>query len=157
MILGSTVSDAAEVAGLFSRGNTHFSIVAGNGYAFNESYLVVGAGISYYLFDGFNVGLHAEAWTGADPNIYKITPSVQYVFYQIPRFSPYVGIFYRHTDIDGLPDLDSTGARAGVYFPLGRHSYMGVGAVYENYLDCSASVYRDCTEVYPEFNLTFAF
>ena len=40
----------------------------------------------------------------------KITPSVQYVFHQMQALKPYVGAFYRRTDIDGLPDLDSAGA-----------------------------------------------
>jgi hypothetical protein len=88
--------------------------------------------------------------------MYKITPSVQYVFHQVP-LKPYVGAFYRRTSIDGLPDLDSAGARAGIYFQAGRNAYFGVGAVYESYLDCSTTVYRSCESTYGEATFTFAF
>jgi hypothetical protein len=70
---------------------------------------------------------------------------------------PYVGTFFRRTNIDGLADLDSIGARGGVYFGVGRTAYLGVGGVYESYLDCSKSVYRSCDSTYGEVSLTFAF
>jgi opacity protein-like surface antigen len=148
---------AADVAGVFSRGHTFFSVVGGSGSAFNDSYLVLGVGASYYLADGLSIGLSAESWTGGDPGITKLTPSIQYVFYQVPRVSPYVGAFYRRTYIDNLPDLDSVGGRAGVYFAAGHNVYFGAGFVYENYLDCNETTYHDCSDTYPEFSLTFAF
>ena len=46
------------VAGAFSKGRTHFVVTAGTGYAFDETYLVLGLGANYYLIDGLNVGLH---------------------------------------------------------------------------------------------------
>jgi len=148
---------AADVAGVFSRGRTHLSVVGGSGSAFNDSYFVLGVGASYYLADGLNIGLSAESWTGGDPGITKITPSVQYVFYQVPSVSPYVGAFYRRTYIDNLPDLDSVGGRAGVYLAAGRNMFVGIGAVYESYLDCDTRLYSDCTDTYPEISFTFAF
>ncbi|HCU53870.1 MAG TPA: hypothetical protein DIC36_06190 [Gammaproteobacteria bacterium] len=155
--IASAPATAANVAGVFSQGNTHLSVVVGNGYAFNDSYLVLGAGISYYLVDGLNIGVSAEAWTGGDPTIYKVMPSVQYVFYQVPNVSPYIGAFYRRTFIDKLPDLDSFGGRAGVYVAVGRSAYFGVGAVYESYMDCNKATYRECSDVYPEVSFTLAF
>jgi hypothetical protein len=89
--------------------------------------------------------------------MYKITPSLQYVFHRVPAVKPYVGGFYRRTEIDGLPDLDSAGARAGAYLEAGRHSYIGFGAVYESYLDCEKSVYRSCDSTYAEVTFTIAF
>jgi len=148
---------AADVAGVFSQGRTHVAVVGGSGSAFNDSYFVFGVGVSYYLVDGLNIGLSAESWTGGDPGISKITPSVQYVFYQVPRVSPYVGAFYRRTYIDNLPDLDSVGGRAGVYVAAGHNAYIGVGGVYESYLDCDTNLYRSCTDSYPEISFTFAF
>jgi hypothetical protein len=148
---------AADVAGAFSKGRTHFVVTAGNGYAFDESYLVLGVGVSYYLIDGLNVGLSFESWSGSDPGMNKITPSVQYVFHQNPRLAPYVGGFYRRAYIDGLPDIDSMGARGGVYFTAGRNAYIGIGAVYESYIDCNTSVYRSCNDTYPEVSFTIAF
>ena len=148
---------AADVAGVFSKGRTHLAVVGGSGSAFNDSYFVLGVGASYYLTDGLNIGLSAESWTGGNPGITKITPSMQYVFYQVPRISPYLGVFYRRTYIDNLPDLDSTGGRAGVYVAAGHNAYLGAGVVYENYLDCNETVYTDCTDTYPEISFTFAF
>ena len=148
---------AADVAGVFSQGRTHVAVVGGSGSAFNDSYFVFGVGVSYYLVDGLNIGLSAESWTGGNPGISKITPSVQYVFYQVPRVSPYVGAFYRRTYIDNLPDLDSVGGRAGVYVAAGHNAYIGVGGVYESYLDCDTNLYRSCTDSYPEISFTFAF
>lgn len=146
-----------SVGGAFSKGRTHFVVTAGNGYAFDESYLVLGLGVSYYVIDGLNVGLSLESWSGADPGMNKITPSVQYVFHQNPRLSPYVGGFYRRAYVDGLPDINSMGARAGLYFIAGRNAYIGVGAVYESYIDCNTSVYRSCDDIYPEISFTVAF
>ena len=148
---------AADVAGAFDKGRTHFVITGGNGYAFDESYLVLGLGVSYYLIDGLNVGLFLESWSGPDPSMYKVTPSVQYVFHQIPRVSPYIGGFYRRAYIDGLQDINSIGGRAGVYFAAGRNAYFGAGAIYESYIDCNKAVYRSCSDTYPEVSFTIAF
>ena len=79
------MAQSVGVAGGFSKGKTHVVATVGTGYAFDESYLVLGLGASYYLFDGFNVGLIYESWTGSDPKMTKITPSVQYVFYRSSR------------------------------------------------------------------------
>jgi hypothetical protein len=148
---------AQSVAGSFAKGRTHFVATAGTGYAFDESYLVLGAGASYYLVDGLNAGLAFEYWSGSDPKMTKITPSVQYVFYQVQAVKPYVGAFYRRTNIDGLDDLDSIGARAGAYIRVGGNAYLGVGAVHESYLDCESNVYRKCDSTYGEISVTFAF
>jgi hypothetical protein len=147
---------AQTVTGAFSKGRTHFFVGGGSGQAFGESYFVWSLGASYYLFDGLGVGLAYENWSGADPDMYKITPSVQYVFQHAP-LKPYVGGFYRRTNIEDLPDLDSVGARAGVYFQAGRNAYIGIGGVYESYLDCSNSVFRECDSTYAEVSFTFAF
>jgi hypothetical protein len=148
---------AAGVAGLFSQGRSHFVISGGSATAFDQSYFVLGVGGSYNLFDGFSVGLHVARWTGEDPAITQITPSLQYVFHRVPGVSPYLGAFYRRAIIDDLPDLDSTGVRAGVYLGVGRSAYLGAGLVQETYRDCRESVYRDCSGTYPEFNFTFVF
>jgi hypothetical protein len=147
---------AQTVAGAFSKGRVHFFVGGGPGQAFDESYFVLSAGASYYLIDGLALGLALETWTGGDPKIYKITPSVTYVFQQ-PAIKPYVGGFYRRTSIEDRPDLDSVGGRAGVYFQAGRNAFIGVGAVYESYLDCNESVFRSCNSTYGEFTFTFAF
>jgi opacity protein-like surface antigen len=146
---------AQNVAGAFGQGRTHFVVTGGRGFAFDETYWILGVGVSYYLIDGLSVGLSYEVWSG-DPDVTKVTPSVQYVFHQVP-LKPYVGAFFRRTEVEGLEDLDSVGARAGVNFQAGRNAYIGIGAVYESYLDCSKSTYRSCDDVYPEVIFTIAF
>jgi hypothetical protein len=148
---------AAEVAGAFSKGSTRLVVTAGNGYAFDESYFVLGLGVSYFVIDGLNVGLSLESWSGSDPGMVKVTPSVQYVFDRIARLNPYVGGFYRRAYVNGLSDINSVGARAGVYLNVGRNAYIGMGAVYESYIDCNKTVYPSCNETYPEVSFTLAF
>jgi hypothetical protein len=154
--LAVTPACAAD-AGAFARGRTQFTLIGGSGAAFGDTYFVLGVGASYYIIDGLNIGLYAENWSGGDPGINKITPSVQYVFYQVPRVTPYLGAFYRRTYVDGLSDLDSTGGRAGVYLAVGGKSYIGLGAVYETYLSCDKTIYTDCSDTYPEISFTFSF
>jgi hypothetical protein len=141
----------------FSKCRTHFVFTAGTGYAFDESYLVVGLGANYYVVDGLNLGLHWEYWTGSDPKMSKLTPSIQYVFHQMNPVKPYVGAFYRRTYLERLEDLDSWGARAGVYLQAGRNSYIGAGVVYESYVDCETGIYRKCDSTYGEISFTIAF
>jgi hypothetical protein len=148
---------AADVAGAFGRGRTHFVVTGGTGYAFDESYFVLGLGVSYYVIDGLNVGLFVESWSGSDPHLYKVTPSAQYVFYQVPVLKPYIGAFYRRTYVDGLPDINSVGGRAGAYLQAGRNAYLGAGVVYESYVDCNTTTYRSCSNTYPELSFTVAF
>ena len=148
---------AADVAGVFRQGSTQAVISGGTGYAFKETYFVLGVGASYYVVDGLNVGLAYEWWSGSSPGIYKLTPSVQYVFHQVPTLKPYVGVFYRRTYVDRLDDINSAGGRAGAYFQAGRNTYIGGGVVYEKYLGCNGEVYRSCSDTYPELSITFAF
>ena len=148
---------ASEIAGVFSKGRTSVAITGGTGYAFNESYLVLGVGVGYYVLDGLNLGLSVESWSGSNPKLYKVTPSVQYVFHQIPKLNPYVGAFYRRTYVDGMSDINSVGGRAGVYLAAGRSAYIGLGAVYESYLDCNSALYRSCSDTYPELTFMISF
>ena len=155
-LLFANASAQADVAGVFSKGRTHFAIYGGTGYAFNDDYFVIGGRGSYYFANGFNAALGAEVWTGGNPDISKITPSIQYVFYKRPVTKPYIGTFYRRTFIENLPDLESTGVRAGVYIASSKNLYIGIGAVYESYLDCEETIYRTCDDSYPEISFTFA-
>jgi hypothetical protein len=148
---------AQQVAGAFSKGRTHLYVSGGAGSSFGESYVVIGAGVDYFLLDGLSAGLAFESWSGADPGFTKITPSVRYVFYGMQAVKPYVGVFYRRTDIDGRPSLDSTGGRAGVFVQAGRNAYMGFGVTYESYRDCQPSVYADCESTYPELSFAVVF
>ncbi len=148
---------AQQVAGVFSQGRTHLYVTGGTGSSFGENYVVLGAGIDYFLLDGLSAGLAFESWSGADPGITKFTPSVRYVFYGVRTVKPYIGAFFRRTDIDGRSSLDSAGGRAGVFVQAGRNAYFGLGATYESYLDCEPSVYVKCESIYPELSFAVVF
>lgn len=113
---------AATEGGMFGQGRTQFALVAGNGYAFDNNYFVIGASVSYYVLDGLGVGLSLENWSGGGPGITKYAPFAQYVFYQASPVQPYVGGFYRHTAVGGLPGINSVGARAGIYIAAGPNA-----------------------------------
>jgi hypothetical protein len=150
-------ADAPSDAGMFAKGKKQVTVVGGTGDAFNDSYIVIGVGGSYFVADGLNVGLQFETWTNGDPGIYKIAATMNYVFYKVPRVLPYVGTFYRYTDIDGLDSLSSVGGRLGAYLSVGRNGYAGFGMVYESYLDCDTRIYSSCDSTYPEASFVFSF
>jgi hypothetical protein len=157
LLLSMLPARAADVGGMFGQGSTQFALLAGSGTAFNNNYLVIGVGVSYYVLDGVGVGLSYENWSGSSPGITKISPSVQYVFDFGSSVRPYLGVFYRHATISGLPSINSVGARAGVYFPAGSRSVVGAGLAYESYLNCQTAIYNSCREAYPEVSFIFRF
>ena len=152
VLLGTLASYAAP----FTKGSHALSVIVGSGSSFNDDYIILGGGYGYYLVDGLEVGLDAQAWLSGDPSITKISPQIKYVFTQPKSVKPYVGVFFRRTYIDGLEDLDSTGYRAGLYFMPQKNFYFGGGVAVENYSDCSESVYTDCSTSYPEILFSFS-
>lgn len=146
LLLSSAPVGAADA---FARGQARASVIAGSGRAFDEDYLVIGAGLAYYPVDGLELGVDGEAWTGGDPSVYKLSPQLRYVFGR-GSIRPYAGAFYRYTDIEGQDGLQSFGGRAGFYLSLGGGTYLGLGLVQERYLDCDEDVYRSCEEGYAE-------
>ena len=141
----------------FGKGSTRASIVVGSGYALDENYVILGIGAGYFVLDGLELGLDGQAWLGGDPDIYKLKPQATYIVPMQSRVRPYGGVFYSRIFIDGYDDLDTAGARGGVLFSTDGRWFMGVGAVYESYLDCDEDVYSSCDDVYPEitFSVTF--
>lgn len=148
---------AAGASGMFRQGQTHFMLAAGSGNAFNNNYTIFGAGASHYVLDGLGVGVSYENWSGGSPGINKWSPFVQYVFNPASSVQPFVGGFYRHASVAGLPSLNSVGVRAGAYVAAGSSSVIGLGLVYESYLDCQTSVYSACNDSYPEISFVFGF
>ena len=149
----------ADAAGRdpFADGSMRLSVLVGNGYAFDESYLVVGVGFGYFIARGLELGLDGESWSGSTPGITKVSPALRYVVPTNSVVRPYVGAFYRRTMIDNYDDLDSGGGRAGIYFMSGQGSYFGLGAVYEKYFSCDEAIYRSCSDTYPEIIFAIAF
>jgi hypothetical protein len=138
-------------AGPFARGNIRLSFLIGSGWTGNQTYFILGAGAGYYLIDGLELGLDYEAWLGATPVFHRLSPGLRYVFHMVPVIKPYVGGFYRHTFVNNYNDLNSLGARLGLYYAPDRGGfYLGGGAVYEKLLNCSSSTYVDCDNWYPE-------
>lgn len=150
-------ASAAAEGGMFGQGRTYFALSAGNGYAFDNQYFVIGLSASHYVRDGLGVGLSFENWSGGTPGIAKYAPFVGYVFYRTSLIQPYVGAFYRHTSIDGLPGINSVGGRAGINIISGSNAYISAGFVSESYLDCDARIYLTCSESYPEVSINFGF
>jgi hypothetical protein len=141
----------------FADGSMRLSVLVGNGYAFDESYLVVGVGVGYFIAKGLELGLEAESWSSGSPGITKISPALRYVLPTSSAVRPYVGAFYRRTMVENYDDLDSVGGRAGIYFMSGHGGYFGAGAVYEKYLSCNEAIYRSCSDAYPEIIFAIAF
>jgi hypothetical protein len=150
-------ANAAGVGGIFGKGRTNFSLMVGNGYVNDNSYLVVGVSGTYYVLDGLGAGLSIENWSGSDPGITKYSPYVQYVFYRMSVLKPYLGAFYRYSTVTGQASFDSAGARAGLYYSAGSNAYVSVGMVYESYRDCKNTIYGSCSSTYPEIGLTIGF
>ena len=146
------VAKPAADPGPFARGRTRFGLMAGWGQSGGDDYFLLGLGVGYYLANGVDLGVDGEAWIGSEPGIYKISPGIRYVAYQVPRFKPYVGFHYRHAFVtDDFEDRDSLGGRAGLYYASQAGTYIGIGAVYDHYLNCD---FGDCDDVYPEFTVS---
>ena len=141
----------------FEKGTVRGSVILGAGSSFDESYLILGLGAGYYVLDGLELGLNWQTWLGGDPRINQITPEITYVFRNKSNIDPYVGALYRKTFISGFDDLSAYGGRAGVFIPTGSRYFIGVGGVFLKYTGCSESVYRDCSDVYPEFMFSVPF
>lgn len=156
---GGTVTQAPAPAakpaadpGPFAAGHTRFGLMVGWGQSGNDDYLLLGLGVGYYLVNGVDIGVDGEAWLGSEPGIYKISPGIRYVAYQVPRFKPYVGVHYRHVFVtDDFEDRDALGGRAGVYYASQAGTYIGAGVVYDRYMDCDIG---DCDDLYPEISVS---
>ena len=89
--------------------------------------------------------------------MYKLSPQAKYILPTQSRLRPYIGAFYNHLFIDNYDDLDTIGGRGGVYFIQEGQWFLGVGVVYESYLDCDDTIYSSCDEIYPEITFSFSF
>jgi len=121
--------------GPFKKGKVRVGFYGGAGSTYSQTYLILGAGVGYYLLNGFEAGVDVEGWLLQDPTFWKVTPQVRYVLWQISPIRPYVGAFWRKTFVsDNWPDYDSYGGRVGIAYRKGG-SYLAVGAVYEKFND----------------------
>lgn len=139
-----------QPAAAYDKGSSNIGITIGAGRALGRDYTVVGARLGHYVADGFELGFSGELWRGNDPDIYKLTPEVRYVWYMMSPVQPYVGGFYSRTIYDGIPDRNSYGVKGGAYFSVSHNATLGVGLVHERIESCTNSTYVDCSQTYPE-------
>jgi hypothetical protein len=157
LLLCATLPADAAGRDPFAEGSMRVSVIVGNGYTFDQSYLVVGVGFGYFVATGLELGLDAESWSSGTPGITKISPALRYVVPTNSTIRPYIGAFYRWTMIENHDNLNSVGGRAGIYLLSGQGSYFGAGIVYEKYLSCDEAVYSTCSSTYSEIIFAIAF
>lgn len=135
----------------FLQHRVRVTAVVGTGATNTDNYLILGAGVGYFIIDGLEIGLDYDAWLIGDPVMHRLSPETRYVFHFVRYVKPYAGAFYRHTFVGGYDDFDHVGARGGVLFaPPSGVMFVGGGAVYEHLLDCTDGLFIDCDAVYPE-------
>ncbi len=141
----------------FNAGSARLSLAFGGATAFDRNYSIFGIGAGYFIADGIEAGLDYESWSGNSPHIQQISPQVRAVFRKAGAVSPYAGIFYRRTLIEGYHDLDTAGFRAGIFIVTGSNFYFGAGLAQEEHLNCDRTVYSHCSETYPELDIAVVF
>ena len=155
-ICASTIFFPSSVnASSFNKGSTTVAVSLGSGSFFNESYLILGAGVGYYLVDGLEASIDFDAWLGGEPDIYEVTPKLTYVFDNASHVKPYVGAFYNRTFIENRDDSNSIGYRAGFYTPAGGKAHVGIGIVYTELQDCTDTRFYSCDDTYTELSFIF--
>ena len=157
----TTAAYARTDAGPFREGSGRMTLLIGGGTAYENNiqynYTILGVGAGYYVSDGLEVGLDVEDWLGSGPRIYRVSPEIHYVFYEVETIKPYAGVFYRRNFIEGHDDVNTVGFRAGGLFLMGKRSYLGAGMVYDKYLNCNNSPFSSCSDIYPEIIVAVTF
>ncbi len=156
LVLTATASaDDPPTPTPFDRGHVNLSGGAGSQNLFGVHYIVVGAGVGYFVLDGLAVELSGLHEFGSGPSISQLEPGLRYLAQPLVGRSPvipYVGGFYKHWFLGGgYDDVDTVGARAGLVYLSGR-LIVGLGAVYEHTVSSCAT---DCDTVYPDVTLGF--
>ena len=144
-------------AGGTSQGRVSASVTGGAGTAYGDSHTILGLGVGIYVLDGLQLGLDVEAWFGGDRDVYRVSPEARYVLDPGGPWRPYAGGYYRHTFVEDRDDFASVGGRVGVLVETGRNVHLGAGLVYDVMLDCDSEFTSSCTQVYPEFRVSFTF
>jgi hypothetical protein len=144
---------------LFQQGAKRLSVGAGYGTFNDNGYFILGLGAGYDIVNNLELGLDGEVWAGSTPGIETLSPRLTYY---IPlgeqRWEPYVGGFAKRTFYNSRYDnLNSAGGRVGVVTAIGAHTYLTGGLVFEQFLNCDASVYSHCSQTYPELGLGFTY
>lgn len=145
---------SASAAGPFARGKVRGGIYGGAGSTLGNTYMILGGGLGYYLYDGLEVGADFEGWILQSPTIWKLSPQIRYTVWQLGALRPYVGAFWRRTWVgEPYDDFNSWGGRGGVVYAKGR-GFAGAGMVYERFED---DVAGDSGIWYPEVSFSVYF
>ncbi|MEN8006364.1 MAG: hypothetical protein ABFS42_05080 [Candidatus Krumholzibacteriota bacterium] len=141
--------------GPFGKGRVRIGFYGGAGSAGGQSYVILGGGAGYYLVNGLEAGVDLEGWVFQSPSIWKVTPQLRYILWQMQPIHPYAGVFWRKTYVGGnWPDYDSWGARGGIAYRKGGN-YLAVGLVYEKFENNLFD--QDNYTIYPEIAFWISF
>jgi hypothetical protein len=150
----SRAQEQSDVPFPFRKGRVRLSIFGSTTGSSDNRYFVLGAGVGYFLADGFEVGFEGETWLFGDPFVGKVSPQIRYIVPYIPMVHPYFGTFYRHWFVSGEADVDTIGGRTGLVLVTGTNIFVGGGVVHEVIIsECD----EDCSETYPEFVVAISF
>lgn len=156
-LLVARVASADVAPTPFDRGRVHITAVGGTSANFEKRYYALGAGVGYFVLDGFELAIRGVYQFGDGPSISQIQPSVRYVVQPLVGRSPlvpYVGAFYNHWFVgDGFSDVDALGGRVGALHLSGR-VLVGLGVAVERTVSACDD---ECWEVYPDITLGFSF
>ena len=142
----------------FDQGRFGLSISGGSTNNFGERYTAIGGGVGYYVLDGLQLGMSFIEEFGDGPNLFKLSPNVQYVAQPLVYkwlLVPYVGAFFNHWFVgDNFPDVNTVGGRLGLLYVGQSRIVIGGGIAVERVVsECS----QDCTDIYPDFVIALSF
>jgi hypothetical protein len=123
----------------------------GSGSSYGHSYVMFGGILGYQLPDGFELALDGQYWGGANPNLGRIAPGLNW--YAPIHFRPYLGVYYAHWFIGGQADQNAIGARIGLTLTSTPTTAFAAGLAFERALGCTV----DCGGWWPEMSFGFRF
>lgn len=142
----------------YGGGSTSASLSLGGAQQFGQDYTVIAGRYGTFFVDEFEATLGVEIWRGPAPEIYKLVPELRYVSATGQTFKPYLSLFLARAFYSEIvASHNSFGMRGGLYYVLNPSAYVGAGLSYERLESCDASVFRDCSYLYPELTLHFRF
>jgi hypothetical protein len=123
----------------------------GSGESYGHSYVMFGGIVGYQVAYGFELSLDGQYWGGANPNLGRVAPGVNW-YAPIP-FRPYVGVYYARWFAGGLTGQDALGGRAGISLASSPNTAFGAGLAFERVLACSTR----CEAWWPELSIGLRF
>jgi hypothetical protein len=127
-------------------------VALGAGTSYGHSYVMLGGLVGYDLGLGFEAYFDGQFWGGANPNMGKLAPGLNW-YAPIP-YRPYVGVYVAHWFIGGgFRDENAVGGRFGATIASTPSTTFAAGMVYERILGCSLQ----CDSFWPELSFGFRF